>query len=495
LQATPPTPTARPPRRRLLGGLALPPFGANGLGDAIREARQPKPAVETRDRLYRRSLAFADVVAVCLALVVCVAVLGDDGLRWTTVLAVPLVVVVGKLFGLYDRDELLVRKTTIDETPQLFQLATLYALLFWLADDVLIDGRLGDTQVLVLWWTLFATALAGRRLARALARHGAQAERVLFVGDAGSYDRLRSKLTQRGLNAKLVGRLSLQRVARTGARTADEQELRQLIEWTDAHRVVIEPQTLPAAEMLDFVRAAKSAGVGVSLLPRVLDVVGTSVVFDDLHGVTLLGVRRFGLSRSSRLVKRAFDLAGALVCTLAALPVLAAIAVAIKLDGRGPILFRQTRVGREGRAFRIYKFRTMVPDAEARKAGLRPHNDASDGLFKMEDDPRVTRVGRFLRRTSLDELPQLFNVLRGDMSLVGPRPLVLDEDERITGLDRRRLQLTPGMTGPWQILGSARVPLHEMVKLDYLYVAGWSLWIDVKILLRTIPYVFARRSM
>ena len=117
------------------------------------------------------------------------------------------------------------------------------------------------------------------------------------------------------------------------------------------------------------------------------------------------------------------------------------------------------------------------------------------GLFKIADDPRVTRIGRLLRRTSLDELPQLLNVLAGDMSLVGPRPLVVDEDERITGYDRRRLALTPGMTGHWQIAGSARVPLAEMVKIDYLYVAGWSLWSDLKILLRTVPYMLSRRGM
>jgi lipopolysaccharide/colanic/teichoic acid biosynthesis glycosyltransferase len=128
------------------------------------------------------------------------------------------------------------------------------------------------------------------------------------------------------------------------------------------------------------------------------------------------------------------------------------------------------------------------------KAPLRDRNEA-EGLFKIEADPRITRVGRVLRRYSLDELPQLINVVLGEMSLVGPRPLVPDEDDLITGLDRRRLQLTPGMTGRWQILGSARVPLAEMVKLDYLYVTGWSLWSDVKILLRTVPYMLARRGM
>jgi lipopolysaccharide/colanic/teichoic acid biosynthesis glycosyltransferase len=146
------------------------------------------------------------------------------------------------------------------------------------------------------------------------------------------------------------------------------------------------------------------------------------------------------------------------------------------------------RVGRDGKHFRIFKFRSMVVGADGRKANLVALNEVGEGMFKIRDDPRVTRVGRFLRRTSLDELPQLFNVLRGEMSLVGPRPLVVDEDVRVLGLDRSRLHLTPGMTGPWQILG-ARVPMQEMVGIDYLYVANWSLWLDLKVLLRTVRHI------
>jgi lipopolysaccharide/colanic/teichoic acid biosynthesis glycosyltransferase len=158
------------------------------------------------------------------------------------------------------------------------------------------------------------------------------------------------------------------------------------------------------------------------------------------------------------------------------------------------VLYRQQRVGRDGRTFSMAKFRTMVDRADRQKEALRHHNQA-DGLFKIADDPRITRVGRLLRRTSLDELPQLINVLRGQMSLVGPRPLVPEDDQRVEGWYRRRLHLTPGMTGRWQVLGSARIPLQEMVKLDYLYAANWSLWLDVKIMLRTIGFVLSRRGL
>jgi len=173
---------------------------------------------------------------------------------------------------------------------------------------------------------------------------------------------------------------------------------------------------------------------------------------------------------------------------------LAAAALAIRLESPGPIFFRQTRVGRDGETFDILKFRTMVVDAEERKAELLEFNE-TDGFFKMQDDPRITRVGKVLRKTALDELPQLFNVLRGEMSLVGPRPLVLDEDRRVEGMHRNRLHLTPGMTGHWQILGSSRIPMSEMVNIDYLYVANWSLWVDIKILLRTVPFMLSRRGL
>ena len=247
--------------------------------------------------------------------------------------------------------------------------------------------------------------------------------------------------------------------------------------------------------MLNLVRTLKAVGVRVSVLPRLLEVVGSSVEFDDLHGMTVMGVRRFDLTRSSRLFKRIFDLMGAGLGLLAVSPLLIAFAIAIKLDSRGPVFFRQLRVGRNGERFQMLKFRTMVENADAMKDSLRDQNEAQEGLFKILNDPRVTRVGRLLRKSSLDELPQLLNVVMGEMSLVGPRPLVVEEDDRVEGWHRRRLELMPGMTGHWQILGPARVPLREMVAIDYLYVANWSLWTDIKIMLRTVPHVLGRHGL
>jgi lipopolysaccharide/colanic/teichoic acid biosynthesis glycosyltransferase len=258
------------------------------------------------------------------------------------------------------------------------------------------------------------------------------------------------------------------------------------------HRIVVSVEERPDAAY-ELIRASKQLGVRVSFVPGAFGVLVSSVEVDELTGMVLLGLRPFGLPRSSTLLKRTFDFAGAAAGLVAAAPLLAVAAIAIKLGSRGPVLFRQTRIGRGGERFEIFKLRTMVDGADARKASLADRNEA-DGLFKIADDPRITRVGRLLRRTSLDELPQLLNVLRGEMSLVGPRPLVADEDAQITGFDRRRLTLTPGMTGPWQIAGSARIPLSEMIKIDYRYVAAWSLWADIKILLRTVVYAVQARG-
>jgi len=231
--------------------------------------------------------------------------------------------------------------------------------------------------------------------------------------------------------------------------------MQQALQRTIEHREIFHD------EMLDLMRTLKAIGVRVSVLPRLLEVVGSSVEFDDLHGVTLMGVRRFELTRSSRALKRAFDLVGASIMLLAVGLLMLVIALAIKLDSPGPVFFRQLRVGRHGRHFQMLKFRTMVPDADSMKDSLRDRNEAQEGLFKIKADPRVTRVGRLLRASALDELPQLWNIVRGEMSLVGPRPLVLDEDQRIEGWHRRRLELTPGMTGPWQILGPAKTRCDE----------------------------------
>jgi exopolysaccharide biosynthesis polyprenyl glycosylphosphotransferase len=224
------------------------------------------------------------------------------------------------------------------------------------------------------------------------------------------------------------------------------------------------------------------------VVPALTDIAGPRVHMRHVAGLPFVQVEEPQSDRAGGWAKRTFDIVVAAGVVAALSPLLVVVALLIWLQDRGPVLYRQRRVGANGAQFDMIKFRSMVVDADAKKAELLELNEVGDGMFKLSSDPRVTRVGSLLRRTSLDELPQLFNVLRGEMSLVGPRPLVTDEDARVLGLDRSRLHLTPGMTGPWQVLG-ARVPMQEMLAIDYLYVASWTLWLDLKVLLRTLRYV------
>jgi exopolysaccharide biosynthesis polyprenyl glycosylphosphotransferase len=459
-----------------------------------------------RDAVYRRSLVLVDMAAAVTAIAV-VASLRTDPIHAGILLIVPLVVLLSKVAGLYERDQLVLRKTTLEETPGLLQLATLCTLLVYLFQDSFIGGHLGQRQGLALWGTLLLAMLLGRSGARALVTAVGRQERVIVIGDRRSAMHLRNKFGEHGqAPAEIIGRIGFGSGRRRGedrlGSNGDEpvpmlgeiHHLPQVLKRQHVDRVIIAAGPLPSDDVLDVIRLAKGLGVHVSVLPSLFEVVGSSVEFDDVGGIVVLGLRHYGLSRSSRALKRAFDIVVGSAALIVLAPTFLAIAVAIKIDSRGPVFFRQRRIGRRDREFRIVKFRTMVVGAEGRKQDLVELNEA-DGLFKIANDPRITRVGSLLRRTGLDELPQLFNVIRGDMSLVGPRPLVPDEDRRVEGWARRRLEVPPGMTGHWQVLGSARVPLREMLKIDYLYGANWSLWGDMKILLRTIPFVVSRRGL
>jgi exopolysaccharide biosynthesis polyprenyl glycosylphosphotransferase len=449
---------------------------------AIEEAR-PDSRIIAREGLHRRALIAADVGAAALSLMVLLW-LADAGASVAVFVLLPVLVGVNKAAGLYDRDEVVLRKTTLEDAPALAQISGLFALVVWLAHEPLIGVELSPVQVLFLWVASLGLLLVGRAAARTASRRYATVERCLVVGAADSVVSVTAKLAASRAKAEVVATIEL----RPGGPALDLKRFAQLVAQERADRVLVAPLADDPAQLVDLVRVAKAIGVRVSLLPRLFEVIGSAVEFDDLQGLPILGVRPARLARSSRRLKRMFDVVGATLAIVMTAPLMIAVAIAIRLESAGPSLFRQARVGRDGRSFRILKFRSMVRDAEALKPAVL-HLNTGDGLFKIPDDPRLTRVGRFLRRWRLDELPQLFNVWRGDMSLVGPRPLIADEDARIRGLDRSRLQLTPGMTGHWQLLGSTRVPMQEMVAIDYLYVANWSLWTDIKVLLRTVRLV------
>jgi len=270
------------------------------------------------------------------------------------------------------------------------------------------------------------------------------------------------------------------------------RNLSQSIEEEAVDEVIITLPWMYHRKIMGIVRECERRQVSARIVPDLFQMSLSQVDVDDLGGVPLVGVREVGFERGALLVKRGVDILGALVGLTLGAPFLALIALAIRLDSPGPVLFHQTRVGAGGKLFEIYKFRSMREGAEAeleQSRELRELNEADGPLFKIRDDPRLTRVGRFLRHTSLDELPQLCNVLRGEMSLVGPRPPLPAEVSRYMEWHKRRLEVRPGMAGLPQVSGRSLLSFDEMVLLDVYYVENWSLWLDLKIMLRTIPQV------
>jgi exopolysaccharide biosynthesis polyprenyl glycosylphosphotransferase len=238
----------------------------------------------------------------------------------------------------------------------------------------------------------------------------------------------------------------------------------------------------------------EGSDTGLLLTPELTDVAGPRVNVRPVGDLSLLQVSEPKFSGASRFLKSAFDRSVAALALLALSPVLLCIAVLIKLDSRGTVFFRQTRSGLSGKPFSIYKFRSMVPAAEDLLIDLTDQNEGKGTLFKIHRDPRVTRVGRVMRRLSLDELPQLWNVVRGHMSLVGPRPPLPSEVERYADDTRRRLLVKPGLTGLWQVSGRSDLSWEESVRLDLYYVENWSFVLDLMILARTVFAVAAGRG-
>jgi exopolysaccharide biosynthesis polyprenyl glycosylphosphotransferase len=471
------------------------------------------PFVHRRGWLVRRALLAGDLLGLMTAFLIAELALpgnAQDRIHPTVevglfVLALPFFVVFAKLQGLYDHDEERTDHTTPDDLVGVFYLVTTGTWLFF-ATVYVFNLASPSVERLVLFWALSIALVAlFRATARAFCRRTViYLQNTIIVGAGELGQRIGRKLIahpEYGL--AFVGFVDeelwdphpelLHPTVLGGL-----DELPALVHALDVERVIIAFSRGRDEDVLPLIRELGDNDVQVDIVPRFYDVVGSGVDLHDVEGLTLVGLRPFDLSRSSRLLKRSMDIAIAALALNLFAPLFAIVAVAIKLDSRGPVFFRQVRVGVRGRPFRIWKFRSMRADAEAHKAevaGLNMHRNG-DGpqMFKVPDDPRMTRVGSFLRRWSLDELPQLINVLAGEMSLVGPRPLILDEDEQVHDWGRKRLDLKPGITGLWQAKGRSEIPFDEMVRLDYLYVTSWSPMTDIKLALRTVPALFRERQ-
>jgi exopolysaccharide biosynthesis polyprenyl glycosylphosphotransferase len=273
------------------------------------------------------------------------------------------------------------------------------------------------------------------------------------------------------------------------------KDVRRLIGRQDLHEVIV---ALPAnrhAQILGIIDGCRESGVDFKLVPDLFEMRFNEVRIDALNGVPLIGVKEVALQGFNLVVKRALDILLAMGGLIVASPLLIASMVMVKATSPGPVIFRQRRVGKGGQTFTCYKFRTMHRDAEHKLEEIKHLNEMGGGVtFKMRDDPRLTRVGRYLRRTSIDELPQMLNILRGEMSWVGPRPPTPAEVEQYSEWHRKRLDVTPGLTGLWQVSGRSELSFDEMVKLDIYYAENWSLAMDMVIILRTIPAVLRREG-
>jgi exopolysaccharide biosynthesis polyprenyl glycosylphosphotransferase len=449
----------------------------------------------------RRLLAGADVLAVAagLQLMAYLPARAHPGriFLWG-LLTLPAWLLLFKSYGLYDRDVRRMNHSTVDDVPWIFHSLVVGCVLMWLYYSLLPSNGVVFRQLAAFGLLAASLMLVLRLVVRNFAIRHLGGERVALVGDATELGLLARKLKSHPeYGAVPLGFVAVNADSATAdlplLGTLASGDLTDTIREHRIERVVVSHREVDEETLLRLIRNCRELGVKVSVLPGVFDAIGSGVEVDDVEGVTVLGMNPPVLSRSSRVLKRSMDLVGSLVLLLLTAPIQLGVAVAIKLEDGGPVLFRQRRVGRWDRQFHVIKFRTMCVDAEAKRAALLALSK-DPGWLLLDEDPRITRVGRFLRMTSLDELPQVWNVLRGEMSLVGPRPLMEEDASQLTGWGRSRLDLKPGLTGLWQVLGRTSIPFEEMVKLDYLYVTNWSLWNDIRLLLRTFPVVFARRG-
>jgi exopolysaccharide biosynthesis polyprenyl glycosylphosphotransferase len=454
-----------------------------------------------RDHLMRRLLLLADTAGVAVALAVMFNVSKSGrpfGYALLGAATIPVWLALFKTYGLYDRDIKRISHSTVDDIPWLLHALLVGSLLLWVFYKVLPVEQLHVFDI--LWFAgvsaatiILLRALTRRQTVRLLGR-----ERVLFIGDGEPTELLARKMRahpEYGLEpiGVVPGASSIGDGELSSLGDLSGEDLSDFLARSKADRVVICNTSLGEEALFDLVHRCKERSLKVSVLPQLFGAMGPSVEVDDVEGVTVLGINPPVLPRSSRFIKRSLDIFGSASMLILLAPVIGLVALAIKLGSRGPVFFKQSRIGRGGRPFALFKFRTMVVGAEQRRRELLEQS-TDPGWLKLDHDPRITTVGRFLRLTSLDELPELWNVLKGDMSLVGPRPLIASEDSQIGGWARSRLDLTPGITGLWQVLGRTNIPFEEMIKLDYLYVTNWSLWTDVRLILKTLPVVLTRRG-
>ena len=488
--------------------------GPEELPGAIVERYRARPGAYRTGRrgwLVRRALLCADVTSLVLAFALAKIVVSgtSEAHAWLEYvvlgLTIPLWIVAAKLYGLYERDEQHVDHSTVDELARVLHLVTLGAWFFFVAAWAV---GVEDPHVarLIFFW-LFAAVLvtALRGGARALARRSPlYLQNTLIVG-AGHIGQLaaRKLLQHPEYRINLVGfvdahprprRPELDGVALVGP----AERLSEIVTLLDIERVIIAFSEADHEQLLRTIRELRKLDVQIDVVPRLFEIVGPKAGIHAFEGLSLVGLAPARLSPSSRLLKRCLDYVVALTMLIVLAPLMALIAIAIRLDSPGPALFRQRRLGRDMHPFTVLKFRSMCVDTDQEEhrryiESTLTHAAApnTNGLYKLDRSTSVTRVGRLLRKTSLDELPQLFNILAGEMSLVGPRPCLDYETEGFAEHHFERFLMPPGLTGLWQVTARAKSTFGEALDMDVEYVRGWSLSLDLQLLLKT-PFSLVR---
>ena len=463
-----------------------------------------------RRRLIRRTLIAADLIALSTAFLIAALQEGSVMPAYLPVIFVavlPLWVLGASAYGLYDRDEQRPDYTTLDDIGPAFTLVTIGT---WLGLAAASIAGLGDVTIhtaLVFWITAFALVIAARAVARsAVRRRASYPQRTIIVG-AGDVGQLvgRKMLQHPEFGINLVGFVDsepkgMRRDLADIPLLGPPEEIVSLVRRYAAERVVVAFSNDKHDLLVDLVRSLRTLDVQIDLVPRLFEAVGPAVGMHAVEGLPLVGLHPTRSSRSARTIKRGVDLIGATTILILASPLLAVVAWRIRRDSPGPVFFRQERLGKSMEPFMVYKFRTMRVDTdpEPHREYLRAIMDPgavpaaeNANLYKLERPDDVTRVGSWLRRTSFDELPQLLNVIRGEMSLVGPRPCIAYETELFEPHHFDRFLVPAGMTGLWQVAARAHATFKEALDLDAAYARNWSLRLDLRLLART-PWVIVR---
>jgi exopolysaccharide biosynthesis polyprenyl glycosylphosphotransferase len=456
------------------------PFQAKGSLERMRSSWA------SRDPLRRRMLAIADLgtagaVSASLATFGPGASAAAGGL-----LFLPAWVLAAKLYGLYDRDHRMLRHLTVDELPIIlaWAITCVAGLAVFLAATSI--AAVGASDAIDALATALVAALVLRGLARLIWRSATPPERVIVVGSDGLTRSIRRKLELfSDMHATVVGEyLSI-----------TPKLLRNGDDWaSDVDRLILAAQSIDERLIAELVLVCRREQVKLSVVPPARGAFGTAVQLHHVADLPVVEYNTWDVSRSTLLLKRTLDVIAAALMLLVTAPLFALIALGVRLGGSGPAFYVQTRAGLGGREFRMFKFRTMHPDAEAMLPTLVRFDGLAEPMFKLARDPRVTRVGRFLRRTSLDELPQLLNVLKGDMSLVGPRPEQVELVRRYKTEHLFRLSVKPGLTGPMQVFGRGWLSFEERLAVEREYIENLSIGRDLRILALTIPSVFDGRG-